>query len=181
MATILECLRSSINSQYIPLDQVTMSETIDVNGVEETMTCEICPKKRNQEWLLASFDKGGDNKLLFPYFLEIHGLVCMCDYFVFIEEPQRLTVVAVELKHHLDSPEPQIYINMPFARFIIDRLQELYPTLFDGVTIQYRGIGVKKSFWQKSFTQGYVLSYNEKHYALLPNPLKMHLALVCDS
>ena len=123
-----------------------MSETIDVNGVKETMTCEICPKKRDQEWLLASFDKGGDNKLLFPHFLE-----------------------------------PQVYINMPFGRFIIDRLKELHPELFEGVTIQYRGIGVKQSFWQKSFTQGYVLSYYEKNYALLPNPQKMHLALVCSS
>ena len=143
---IVECLKSSINSQFIPHDQVTMSETIDVNGVKETMTCEICPKKRDQEWLLASFDKGGDNELLFPYFLE-----------------------------------PQVYINMPFGRFIIDRLKELHPELFEGVTIQYRGIGVKQSFWQKSFTQGYVLSYNEKNYALLPNPQKMHLALVCSS
>lgn len=181
MDRILECLRSSINSQYIPRDQVTMSETFDENGVRETMTCKICPNKRDQEWLLASFDKGGDNKLLFPYFLEHRGLVRMCDYFVFIEEPQRLTVVAVELKHHLDSPEQQIYLNMPFGRFIIERLKELYPEPFEGVSIQYKGIGVKQSFCQKKFTQGYVLSYNEKDYALLPNPQKMHLALVCNS
>lgn len=180
MSQILECLRSSIDPHFIPQDQIWMSETMDINGHEETMRCEICAERRGQEWLLASFDKGGENKSLFPYFLEQHGLLCMCDYFVFIEEPQRFTVVAVELKHHLESPEPQIYINLPFARFIIDRIREINPDIFEGVIIQYRGVGVKQSYKQKSFTQGYVMSFNDKNYALLPNPQKMHLTLVCN-
>lgn len=181
MAQILDCLKASINSKFIPNNQKWMSESFRINGVPKEMKCEICSEKRGQEWLLVSFDLKGNNKELFPYFNENPGLVSMCDYFVFIEQSQRLTVVAVELKHHLDSPETQIYVNIPFARFIIERIKEISPKIFKDVVIQYRGIGVKQSYKSKPFTKGYSLSYNEKDYALLPNPKKMYLTLVCNS
>ena len=181
MAQIIDFIKESIAPQFIPVDQQHMEESICVKGVATKMVCEICPKKRNQDYLLAKFDIKDNNQTLFPYFRNnTEGLLCMCDYIVFVEEPSRFTIVAVELKHHNDSPEKQIYINIPFSRFIIERLSEIDNDLFQNVIIQYRGIGVKASYRSRSLTQGYKLVYNKKLYALLPNAEKMHLSLVCD-
>ncbi len=145
------------------------------------MTCEICQEMRNQDYLVLKFDIKDENAKLFPFFQEQEGLLCMCDYIVFVEEPRKLTAILVELKHHSDSPERQIYINMPFARFLVERLKEVDETVFDGVSIHYRGIGVKAKYRSRPFTKGYEMTFNDKDYALLPNPRKMYLTLICDS
>lgn len=179
MASLLAFFRDCIKDEFIPPDQRWMSESFLINGVTTTMHCEICPEKKDQDYLLTSFDKKSDNSMLFSYFKPYEGLVCMCDYILFVETSDSLTVASIELKHHSGSPEQQACFTIPFARFLIERMRMVNPSLFEGKDIQYRGIGIKASYKSRRFIQGYRMEFDDKGYALLPNPQKMYLTMVC--
>ena len=172
---MLDCLREAIKEIYIPADQKYMRENIVVGKTPKEMSCEVFPF-RGQDYLLCQFDKQGLNNQNFPYFnAAVDGLVCMCDYILFVEEDERLLVLLVELKH-MDSPQKQVTINQSFAQFICTRLN----TVFDGFDkpFIYRKIGVKESYNPLHGTMSHVFEFDENGYALPPNPQKMMLKMI---
>lgn len=175
MGRMLDCLHEAIVESYIPENQKYMQESIVVGKTPKEMSCEVLPC-RGQEYLLCQFDKQGLNNLNFPYFNPaVDGLVCMCDYILFVEEDDRLLVLLIELKHK-DSPLRQVTINHSFAHFICTRLRSLNES-FDKPCV-FRKIGVKERYKPLHTSLSHVFEFNESGYALLPNPSKMMLRMI---
>lgn len=172
---MLDHIKESIKNCYFPADQKYMTERIVVGSTPKTMSCEIFPYK-DQEYLLCQFDKQGNNCDIFPFFRpEVDGLVSMCDYTLFVEENQRLIVLLLELKHNA-SPRRQVEINESFGRFICERLKVIFED-FDKPLV-YRKIGIKERYNPLHGTQGYVFSFDDNGYTVLPNPHKILLGMV---
>ncbi len=166
MSKMLDCLRAAISPYFVPLDQKWMRETITIGSTQVDMSCEICAGN-NQEFLLCKFDREQENNKNFPYFnCRVDGLVCMCDYVLFVEEAKRLLVLLLELKS-TDCPQRQLDVNESFCHFICERLRVIFHD-FD-LPVYYRKIGIKRSYRPLNTTQGYLLEFNDR-YALLPSP-----------
>lgn len=179
MAELLDILRESISSEYVSQDQCKMIEDIMEGKRTRTMCCQILSKPR-QEYLLCKFDCKGGNNRLFPFFNpKVAGLVSMCDYFLFLEESTRLIILLLELKSS-SCPKSQLEISESFGQFLQARLQSIFPA-FKSKQILIKKIGIKESYNYKHGPQGFVYSFDEKGYALLPNPKKLFLAMVSDS
>ncbi len=179
MGKMLDCLRKAIAKSYIPENQKLMQERIVVEKKPKEMSCKIFPY-RGIDYLLCQFDKQDFNNLNFPYFnASVDGLVCMCDYILFVEEDDRLLVLLIELKHKNDSPRKQLTINQSFAQFICDRLT----TVFEGFNkpFFFRKIGIKERYRPKEKTLGHVFSFDENGYALLPKPSEMVLKTISQA
>lgn len=172
---MIERLKEAIKPSCIPNDQGYMIESIVVGKTPLTMHTEIVCNK-NQEYLLCQFDKQGFNNQLFPYFNPgIDGLVCMCDYILFVEENARFLVLLLELKHR-SSPKRQLDVSEPFGLFIYNRLRVLFDD-FDKKPI-IRKIGVKESYNPMHSTQDYRFDFDDEGFALLPNPRALKLQMV---
>lgn len=176
MGQMLDCLKQAIVDDFIPIDQKYMSESFIIGRTPQSMSCEIFPYK-GQEYLLCQFDRQGFNNQSFPYFnSDVDGLVCMCDYILFVEELDRMLVLLLELKHDA-SPQKQVRINLSFARFICERLKTIFDTSFIKPCV-YRKIGIRERYKPLHSTQDYVFEFDETDYALLPNPSKIMLGIV---
>ena len=175
MADIIECLKTAINPSFVPSDQNWLRESIVVGKTPLTMACEIHPYK-DQQHLLCQFDRSGANNTLFPYFNpKVDGLVSMCDYILFVEEPRRILVLLLELKHSA-SPIQQLNVSLPFGKFICDRLKVLFGDF--GKPFVFRKIGIKQMYNPKHVTQEYRFEFNGDDFALLPNPHEMLLKMI---
>ena len=172
---MIERLKETIMSSYIPEDQSYMTESFVVRNTPQTMHTEIVCNK-NQEYLLCQFDKQGINNQLFPYFdPSVDGLVCMCDYILFVEESTRLLVLLLELKHR-NSPKHQLDVNESFGFFICNRLRVLFED-FDKPSI-VRKIGIKKRYNPMHSTQDYRFDFDDDNFAILPNHNILKLQMV---
>ena len=175
MATMLERLNEAITDEYKPTDQSWMQEKVIIGRTPQTMHCQIV-KGKDQNYLQCKFDKEGENNKRFPYFnCLVDGLVCMCDYIMFVEEMDRMIVFLIELKWS-DSPCRQVSVNLPFGRFICERLKALFDD-FDKPCV-YRKIGIQEKYNPKHSTQDYTFDFNENGYGLLPNPDVMILPML---
>lgn len=175
MAGMIESLAAAIDPSFIPTDQSWLRESIVVGRTPLTMECEIHPDK-GQSHLLCQFDRGGENNKLFPYFnFDVDGLVSMCDYVLFVEEPSRLLVLLLELKHNA-SPVRQLNISKPFGEFICERLKAL--SIDFNKPCIYRKIGIRQSYNPKHATKDYHFEFDKDDYALLPNPYELLLRMI---
>ena len=164
---ILDAIHQSIRADFIPEDQLSMLAK-HTNGVLGSMSCRICTSK-GEEILLCSFDKEGDNYMLFPYFQEEEGLVSMCDYILFVEDEKTLFVFLVELKDSSHRSKKQVLLSQPFAEFLVNRVKAANSNVLFCKDIEYRKIGVKSKCY-KMTTRGHAsLAYDKDGFAILPD------------
>lgn len=170
---MLDAIKQAIKSSFIPCEQQKMFAD-DTTGKQGNMECRIC-ESNNEETLLCSFDKGGDNYLLFPYFKEEHGLVSMCDYILFAEDDKSLFVFLIELKDSIHRAKRQTQIAQSFAEFLVKRIKETIGDTHFAKYVEYRKVGVKTTR-SKMTTKGYYkLAYDPDGYAVLPDYHKFYV------
>lgn len=172
---MIDHLMEAINLSFIPKDQNWLRESVVIGRTPKSMDCEIQPDK-SQSFLLCQFDRSGLNNKLFPFFNpKIDGLVSMCDYILFVEEPHRLLVLLLELKLS-DSPLRQLNISQPFGCFLCERIR----VLFDDFSkpFVFRKIGIQQRYNPKHTTQDYRFEFDDNGFALLPNPNELLLRMV---
>ena len=161
---MLDVIQSVIRDKHIPTDQNNMVE-VKTNGRLGSMTCHIDCK--DEEVLLCSFDERCNNSLQFPYFKEVHGMVSMCDYIVFVEDDNSLFVFLVDLKDSANSAKEQTCIAKTFAEFIVNRITEIFGAQSFYKPVQYRKIGVKSTNC-KTTTKAYEKeAYDSDDYLVL--------------
>lgn len=162
---MLDVIASVIKDKYIPADQTKMVE-FNTRGKNGSMVCRICVK--DEEVLLCAFDERGNNYRHFPYFLQEEGMVCMCDYILFVEDANSLFVFSIDLKDSTSGPRQQTLRSKAFAEFIINRIRVVKGKDRFPKDIQYRQIGIKTT-QQKMTTKGFEESYDPEGYLLLPD------------
>lgn len=162
---MLDVIASVIKDKYIPADQTKMIE-LNTKGRKGSMACRICTK--DEEVLLCTFDERGNNYRHFPYFFQEEGMVCMCDYILFVEDANNLFVFSIDLKDSTSGPRQQTLRTKAFAEFIINRIRVVKGKDSFPKDVQYRQIGIKTT-QQKMTTKGYEELYDSEGYRLLPD------------
>ena len=164
---MLDVIQQVIRGEYIPGNQLEMVAN-DTDGRQGKMTCRICAAQ-GDEMLLCSFDRCGNNHLLFPYFKEEQGFTSMCDYILFVEDDESMFVFLIELKDSSHRAKRQTGIARTFAEFIIGRILEIKGKSNFPKSIKYRRVGVKTSH-TKMTTKGYdTMGYDNDGYVVLPD------------
>lgn len=162
---MLDVIASVIKEKYVAPDQTKMEE-LKTGGRKGSMECKIYSK--DEETLLCTFDERGNNYRHFPYFLQEDGMVCMCDYILFVEDLDRLFVFSIDLKDSTSGPRKQTLRTKAFAEFIINRIRAVKGVENFPKEVQYRQIGIKTT-QQKMTTKGYEQRYDADGYLLLPD------------
>lgn len=174
---MLDIISSVLEAQYISVDQNFMVET-NTGGKCGSMQCQIDTK--NEETLLCKFDQSGNNHKLFPYFKEVHGMVSMCDYILFVEDNNELVAFSIDLKDTIISPKQQTLIAKTFAEFIVNRIKVILGEASFPKPVRFRQIGIKTSC-DKMTTKGYEkLVYDDDDYLVLPDYHHFYTRLLMD-
>ncbi len=163
---MLDIIRSVIKGKYVPEDQKYMAER-DTNGRLGSMRCQI--DTNGEEVLLCSFDERTNNYLHFPYFQQVHGMVSMSDYVLFVEDDKEMVAFSIDLKDSKDGPKPQTMRTQTFAEFIVNRIRVVFGETVFSKKVRYRQIGIKTTCC-KMTTKGYEqMKYDEDYYLVLPD------------
>ena len=176
---ILSIIEEVIRAEFIPDDQTVMRED-DTHGKKGSMVCHISADSRSEQVLLCKFDKGEDNKSLFPYFNEVHGFLSMCDYIMFVEDTDNLFVFLIDLKDTSNSAKPQTMYAESFAAFILERIRAVKGDGIISKPVSYRKIGVKTGCVKCTTKQYETLGYDKDYYLTLPNYHTFHTRLLMD-
>lgn len=175
---MLDIIRSVVKDRNIPDDQQHMVEK-KTNGRLGSMSCQI--NTLNEEVLLCTFDEGAHNYKQFPYFQQVHGMVSMCDYILFVEDEKELVAFSIDLKDSTDGPKPQTLRSKTFAEFIVNRIKVVVGEKFFSKSVRYRQIGVKTTC-HKMTTMGYAeLAYDKDDYLVLPDYRHFYTRLMMDT
>lgn len=162
---MLDVIARVIKGKHVAPDQTKMEER-KTGGRKGSMECKIDTK--DEETLLCTFDERGNNYRHFPYFLQEEGMVCMCDYILFVEDAEKLFVFSIDLKDSTSAPKQQTLRTKPFAEFIINRIRAVKGVESFPKEVQFRQIGIKTT-QQKMTTKGYEQGYDGDGYLLLPD------------
>lgn len=175
---MLDIIRSVVKDRNIPDDQQHMVEK-KTSGRLGSMSCQINTLK--EEVLLCTFDERANNYKQFPYFQQVHGMVSMCDYILFVEDEKELVAFSIDLKDSTDGPKQQTLRTKPFAEFIVNRIKVVVGEDVFSKPVRYRQIGVKTTC-HKMPTMGYAkLAYDKDDYLVLPDYRHFYTRLMMDT
>lgn len=163
---MLDIIKRVIKDKYIPNNQTIMTET-DTGGKQGEMSCSI--ECKDEEILLCSFDRKGNNEKLFPYFCPRDGYLSMCDYILFAEDNEKLFVFLIDLKDTTNSAKKQVEIAQTFASFITDRISEIEGSANFPKPIEFRKIGIKTTHMKMTTKEYEKLAYDKDNYLVLPD------------
>ncbi len=176
---MLNILEEVIEREFIPANQDVMEES-GTSGRIGQMECHLSYDNRTEQTLLCKFDKAENNKVLFPYFREVHGFLGMCDYILFVEDVDNLFVFMIDLKDSANSAKHQATYAQTFAEFIINRIKTIKGEEAFPKPVSYRKIGVKTTCAKCTSKQYARLCYDEDNYLVLPNYHEFRTRLLMD-
>lgn len=104
-----------IEEQYKPQPQNTLIEqNLDARGRRFIVEYPIVKRNPNIQFALYRFSDTD-----FPYFKDVPNLKKMCDYILFVEENNSLSIFVIELKLSNDSAHKQLNAAKEFVDFIV--------------------------------------------------------------
>lgn len=174
---MLDVIGRVIRPSYISGIQDVMVEK-KTYGRKGRMECKICT--HHEEVLLCSFDRKDENYKTFPYFLEVDGMVSMCDYCLFVEDSTGLYVFSVELKDSTNGPKKQTLRGKVFAEFIINRIRAIKGEKAFPKEVHYGQVGIKTTC-EKMTTKGYdEMGFDDDGYILWPDYHSLYTRRLID-
>ncbi len=178
MGTNLSKIREALNPKYIPQEQSFIKEEnkkkngepfisileVDISGVKD------------YPYFICKLD---ENDALFPYFSEIKGLHCICDYFLFLETIDSFYIFLIELKSGA-SPKLQLNVSEILVHFILERIGLVHHKISKNLIIRKIGF-TDKSYANKKVTKPKDYQYDKDGYLTIKGGRKLRLRALIDA
>jgi hypothetical protein len=111
------------------------------------------------DYLLYRYDP---NKIkIFPYFADISGLKKICDYILFAEEGQHLSLLLIELKLGTEPARNQLIASECFVEFIIKSAKRVGIELTENISIKKIRVSEERAKKRNRQTKHGSLKYDE--------------------
>lgn len=111
------------------------------------------------DYLLYRYDP--NKSKIFPYFSDISGLKKICDYILFAEEGQHLSLLLIELKLGKESAKNQLIASECFAEFIIKSAKRVGIELTENISIKKIRVSEARAKNRNRTTKSGSLKYDE--------------------
>lgn len=169
MSKTIETLNKIFDNHFIVDSPTTIEE------VEAGMSCTLI-KGRNiadEDMLVCRLDQENNPQVseMFPYLRGnsvdhgLKGMKRICDYAIFVDKPNCLYVLLVEMKKGKESPNEQLDVTVPLIDFVFKRAQIL--NHLKNVKYIIRKIGITDIAGKRTTQMSKDIKYNEDHFVKL--------------
>ncbi|MEA5459172.1 hypothetical protein VB796_08995 [Arcicella sp. LKC2W] len=154
----LELIKSLLHDTYLEKgnDAKNLIERDDLTG-KIIMRRSIVADRI--DYLLYRYDP--NNIKLFPYFADISGLKKICDYILFAEEGQHLSLLLIELKLGTESARNQLIASECFAEFMIKSARRVGIELTENIYFRKIRVSEERAKNRNRLTKPGSLKYDE--------------------
>ena len=156
----LELIKTLLHDTYLEKGEYAKNliERDDSTG-KTIMTRSIVADKI--DYLLYRYDP--NEVKIFPYFADKSGLKKICDYILFTEEEQHLTILLIELKLGTESARNQLIASECLAEFMLSSAKRVNIELTENISIKKIKVSDERAKKRNRKTKPGSLKYDENN------------------